>query len=110
MKGPSQSSSEPGRCNACGRVFTREGNLTKHMRDHCNSVRRRAKKQWRHAAVNLTKLHRTGNLQKRPVVGSRPLSVSGENYGQAKSADSDIVVAGLSNLVRSLFLEKIQDS
>ncbi len=99
MNGCSHSKSESGCCNACGQQFTCQGDLTKHRRNHCAAAHRHSKEHWRHARVNLIELVHAQKLQRWPIVGSCPCSVSGADHGQAAS---DLL--SLSDMVCSFFL------
>lgn len=48
--------SESGRCQACGRFFQREANLTKHLRDNCTAAHRRSRQLWKNGTSNIKKL------------------------------------------------------
>ena len=48
--------SESGRCQACGRFFQREANLTKHLRDNCAAAHRRSRQLWKNGTSNIKKL------------------------------------------------------
>lgn len=84
----SYTNAETGRCNACGRIFTRQGNLTKHQRDHCTAARRHSKEHWKHASVNLKKLDHTHTVHKRPTVGPRLHDMT--NVSQVERGSVDV--------------------
>ena len=48
--------SESGRCQACGRFFQREANLTKHLRDNCTAAHRHSRQLWKNGTSNIKKL------------------------------------------------------
>ncbi len=66
MNGSPYSIPEGGRCNACGLVFVREGNLIQHICGNCTAAQLRSQDHWKHGTTNLLKLGRVRNPRKRP--------------------------------------------